>query len=69
MLTNETPWGYIYTSTSLMDGGDLFDPTVHIAYLDPSIPISRILYKCGVLERTPEHSREYKTNLEKSCKL
>ena len=50
--TNEPPWGYLYLSTSSMDGGDLFDPTAIIAYLEYSLQISKIftsLELCGTL--------------------
>jgi len=46
------PWGYLYLSTSSMDGGDLFDPTAIIAYLEYSLQISKIftsLELCGIL--------------------
>ena len=36
------PWGYLYLFTSSMDGGDLFDPTAIIAYLEYSLQISKI---------------------------
>ena len=45
-------WGYLYLATSSMDGGDLFDPTAIIAYLEYSLQISKIftnLELCGTL--------------------
>jgi len=44
--------GYLYMSTSSMDGGDSFDPTVYIAHPDFSIQISKIFTSielCGTL--------------------
>ena len=46
------PLGYLYMSTSLMDGGDRFNPTVDIDSLDYSIQISKIFTSeelCGKL--------------------
>jgi len=49
LVTNEPPWGFIYKSTSSMDGGDLIDPTVDIVHPEYSIQISEVLHKCGVV--------------------
>jgi len=45
-----SPWGYIYTSTFLMDGGDLFDPMAKIVHPECSLQIFRILHTYGIVE-------------------
>ena len=47
-----TPLGYLHMSTSLMDGGDRFNPMVYIAHLEFFIQISKIftcVELCGKL--------------------
>jgi len=41
LVTNEPPWGYLYMSTSSMDGGDQFNPMVVIAHPEFSIQTSK----------------------------
>lgn len=63
-----SPWGYIYTFTSSINGGDLFDPTAKIVHPERSIQMTRILHMCGIgwnpLKHTLEKSREIQGILE-----
>ena len=53
-----TPRGYLYYSTSSMDGGDLFDPTVLMDLPEYSPKISKIFTHVRNVWRSIENSRE-----------